>query len=73
MYPNLAKMAHDYLSKPASSASVERIISAGGYLVVPTRCSLLDETIRVMMCQWFWTWDRKGEVCPTFVEDTDVL
>ncbi|KAL5479288.1 hypothetical protein EMCRGX_G022790 [Ephydatia muelleri] len=73
LYPNLAKMARDYLSIPASSASVERIFSAGVDLVVPTRCSLLDETIRVMMCRWFWTWDRKGEVCPTFVEDTDVI
>ena len=66
-------MARDYLSIPASSASVERIFSAWVDLVVPTRCSLLDETIRVMMCRWFWTWDRKGEVCPTFVEDTDVI
>lgn len=67
--PKLAKMACIF----PSSASVERIFSAGVDLVVPTQCALLDETIRVMMCRWFWKWDCNSEVCLTFIEDTDVI
>ncbi|GBC14125.2 ribonuclease H-like protein [Rhizophagus irregularis DAOM 181602=DAOM 197198] len=62
-YPNLSKMARDYLSIPATSAPVERIFSGGTDLVVQKRCSLKESTIRETMClKGWWKSDVGGSI-----------
>lgn len=53
-FPNLSKMAQDYLSIQGGSVPVERDFSMGTHLVTPTRCSLNPETIRACMCLKSW-------------------
>jgi ribosomal protein S27E len=53
-YPNLAKMARDYLAIPATSVPVERVFSNGTDLVQPKRGSLSAATIKTCMCLNGW-------------------
>ncbi|CAB4430555.1 unnamed protein product [Rhizophagus irregularis] len=53
-FPNLAKMARDYLAVPGTSVPVECVFSGGTDLVSHRRCSLSPETIRVCMCLKSW-------------------
>lgn len=53
-FPNLSKMARDYLAVQSGSVAVERDFSGGVDLVTPTRCSLKQQTIRACMCLKSW-------------------
>ena len=53
-YPNLSKMAKDFLAIPATSASSERLFSSGKHLISDTRCSLGPTTIEA--CQTLKSW-----------------
>lgn len=53
-YPNLAQMARDYLSIPASSAATERSFSVAGNLITENRSCLSPETVRALMCIKSW-------------------
>ncbi|CAB5382552.1 unnamed protein product [Rhizophagus irregularis] len=66
-YPNLSKMALDYLAIPATSAPVERIFSSGTDLVTQKRCSLKGETIRELMC--LKSWWKLGFNEPIIIKD----
>ena len=46
-YPNVSKMAQDFLSCPASSASVEREFSKASDIATSNRSNLLPESIRI--------------------------
>jgi hypothetical protein len=60
VYPNLHRMALDYLSVPATSTSVERVFSQGRHLLPFTRNSLSPSSIRAFLC--FGSWARCGLV-----------
>lgn len=49
-FPRLSLMARDIFSAQAASTSVERDFSAGSKVVTPTRCAMLQTTIRASMC-----------------------
>ena len=53
-YPNLAQMARDYLSIPASSAATERSFSVAENLITENRNCLSPETVRALMCLKSW-------------------
>lgn len=53
-YPNLSKMAKDYLAIPGTSASSERLFSSGKHLISDTRQSLSPSTIRACQCLKSW-------------------
>ncbi len=53
-FPNLAKMARDYLAIPGTSASSERLFSSGRQLITDFRCSLNPQTIQACMCLKNW-------------------
>lgn len=53
-FPNLAKMARDYLAIPGTSASSERLFSSGRQLITDFRCSLSPATIQACMCLKSW-------------------
>ena len=46
IYPDLSRMARDYLAIPATSASSERLFSSGSNLVTDKRNCLKDDTIQ---------------------------
>lgn len=48
-FPSLSKLARDYLSIPATSAPVKRILSVAGKTFRPDRCRLGDETFEHLM------------------------
>lgn len=54
IYPNLARVARDYLAIPATSAPVERVFSGGADLVTDKRGSLSGNTIQACMCLSSW-------------------
>jgi hypothetical protein len=54
VYPNLHRMALDYLSIPATSTSVERVFSQGRHLLPFTRNSLSPSSIRAFLCFGSW-------------------
>lgn len=58
-YPNLAIMARDYLSIPASSAATERSFSSAENLITENRSRLSPETVRALMCLKSW---RKSQL-----------
>lgn len=53
-YPNLHRMALDYLCVPGSGVSVERLFSKGTDVVTPRRQSLSSEMIKQVMCLKGW-------------------
>ncbi|GES73509.1 zinc finger BED domain-containing protein RICESLEEPER 2-like [Rhizophagus clarus] len=53
-FPNLFKMAKDFLAIPGTSVPVERIFSGGTDLITQRRCSLNPEIIRKSMCLKAW-------------------
>ena len=53
-FPNLSKMARDYLAVPGTEASVEREFSSGRRLITNERASLKDTTIQAVQCLKSW-------------------
>jgi hypothetical protein len=53
-YPNLARMARDYLAIPGTSTSSERLFSSGKHLITDTRNSLSASTIQACECLKSW-------------------
>ena len=53
-YPNLSRMARDYLAIPGTSASSERIFSSGKELISDRRNSLSPDTIQACQCLKSW-------------------
>ncbi|KDQ49145.1 hypothetical protein JAAARDRAFT_109631, partial [Jaapia argillacea MUCL 33604] len=53
-YPNLHRMALDYLSIPATSTAVERVFSQGRQLLHFTRNRLSPSSIRAAICLGSW-------------------
>ena len=49
MFPNLSKMARQYLALPASSAGVERLFSAAGRMNSSFRKSTTEESLEVQL------------------------
>jgi hypothetical protein len=60
VYPQLHRMALDYLSIPATSTSVERVFSQGRHLLPYSRNSLSPSSVRAFLC--FGSWARCGLV-----------
>jgi hAT family C-terminal dimerisation region len=48
-FPNLSRMARDYLAVPGTSTPSERVFSAGRQLITDFRCRLKAETITACM------------------------
>ena len=46
--PRLATLARTYLAIQASSAPVERVFSASGWIVSKRRCSMTDRTVMLL-------------------------
>ncbi|GLB45148.1 putative hAT family C-terminal dimerisation region [Lyophyllum shimeji] len=55
IWPNLSRMALDYLSIPATSTDVERVFSRGRILLSHTRNRLSPQTTRALMCLGGWS------------------
>jgi hypothetical protein len=53
-FPNLSRMARDYLAVPGTEASAEREFSSGRRLITDERGSLGPETIRAIQCLKSW-------------------
>ena len=53
-FPNLSRMAKDYLAIPATSVPSEESFSAGKNLITDKRNRLAGKTIRVCMCLRSW-------------------
>ena len=53
-FPNLSRMARDYLAVPGTEASAEREFSSGRRLISDERGSLGPETIRAIQCLKSW-------------------
>jgi hypothetical protein len=54
VYPNLSRMARDYLAIPGTSASSERLFSACKNLITKNRNSLQEDTIQAHECLKSW-------------------
>ena len=59
-FPNLSRMARDYLAVPGTSTQSERAFSGGRQLITDFRCSLSGETITACMLlkNWLRQWDN---------------
>jgi hypothetical protein len=59
-FPNLSRMARDYLAVPGTSTPSERAFSGGRQLITDFRCSLKGETITACMLlkDWRRQWDN---------------
>ena len=53
-YPNLSRMARDYLTIPGTSASSERLFSSGKELITDKRNLLSPDTIQACQCLKSW-------------------
>jgi hypothetical protein len=49
MWPNLSRMARQYLALPASSAAVERLFSSGGQMHGNLRKNTKEDTLHMML------------------------
>ena len=49
LWPNLSKMARQYLSLPATSGAVERLFTAGGVMNGDLRKSTKEKTLEVLL------------------------
>ena len=54
IYPDLSRMARDYLGIPATSASSERLFSSGSNLITNKRNNLNEDTIQAHECLKSW-------------------
>jgi hypothetical protein len=54
IYPNLSRMARDYLAIPATSASSERLFSSCKDLITARRNNLNEDTIQAHECLKSW-------------------
>ena len=54
IYPDLSRMARDYLGIPATSASSERLFSSGSNLITDKRNNLNEDTIQAHECLMSW-------------------
>jgi hypothetical protein len=54
IYPNLSRMARDYLAIPGTSASSERLFSSGKNLITDNRNCLNEDTIQAHECLKSW-------------------
>ena len=54
IYPNLSRMARDYLAIPATSTSSERLFSGGKHLISDTRACLSPSSIQACQCLKSW-------------------
>ncbi|CAG7815162.1 unnamed protein product [Allacma fusca] len=53
-FPNLAKMARDYLEVSATDVPAKCLFSTGTDLITPKRMKMLEDTIRISMCLKAW-------------------
>lgn len=49
MWPNLSRMARQYLALPATSAAVERLFSSGGQMHSNSRKTTKEDTLHMML------------------------
>ena len=54
IYPNLSRMARDYLAIPGTSTSSERLFSSGKILITDNRNCLSEDTIQAHECLKSW-------------------
>lgn len=59
-FPNLARMARDYLAIPGTSTPSERAFSGGRQLITDFRCRLAGDTIKACMLLKSWNKFKKG-------------
>jgi hypothetical protein len=53
-YPQIAKMARDYLAIPATSVPSEQCFSISKNLITDNRNHLAGKTVRICMCLKSW-------------------
>lgn len=61
MYPNLSRMARDYLAVSATGVPVEALFSTGTDLLDDNRLSMAAETVRACMCLKAWGKEKKTD------------
>ncbi|KDR79571.1 hypothetical protein GALMADRAFT_47315, partial [Galerina marginata CBS 339.88] len=54
-FPQLHRMALDYLSIPATSTDVERLFSRGRLILSHTRSRLSPQSTRALLCLGSWS------------------
>jgi len=54
IYPDLSRMARDYLGIPATSASSERLFSSGSNMITNKRNNLNEDNIQAHECLKSW-------------------
>ncbi|KIM54881.1 hypothetical protein SCLCIDRAFT_135882, partial [Scleroderma citrinum Foug A] len=64
-YPQLSRMAFDYLSIPATSIDVEQLFSRGRLLLSHVRSQLSAQSTRALIC--LGTWSKLN-----LIKDSDV-
>ena len=65
-FPNLSRMARDYLAVPGTSTPSERAFSAGRQLITDFRCSLKAETITACMLLKDW-FKQSEDAVPAYI------
>ncbi|KAG4068357.1 hypothetical protein HA402_007877 [Bradysia odoriphaga] len=60
-YPNLAKMARDFLAASGTGVSVERLFSSGPDVISNKQQAMSPETVRMRICLKAWL-RTKGSV-----------